>query len=364
MTLRFALIPLFAVTLATSMAHAEIAALTCLQTGPTEYKLSYTFTGDTQEVQILTSADPQATTGLHPLLTTHETTVTVHAGTPGQRMFFFLKPNVGEQREVSIRHLALAGTPNFRDIGGYETTDGRFVRWGLLYRSGVLTYLTPADMKYLGQAGIRVVCDFRTAQENLAAPELWITGADVQHMSLPIGGDTAKKNANAGLAELLRSNPTPDQLRTRMENGYRNFAFSSAPQYAQLFRQIETDHLPLLYHCTAGKDRTGVFTALLLLTLGVPEQTVLDDYSLTNTYLLNAGHPDTIQKMNKASGSDSISSLTPEQQRVLLAADPEYLRATLRAIDEKYGSFDQYRRTALHVSDADAQNLRTRLLMR
>jgi len=300
---------------------------------------------------------------MKPILKTSGTSATVTAGRPGGRVYFFLKANTGEQREVSIRHLPLEGTPNFRDLGGYETTDGRFVRWGLIYRSGVLTYLTPADYKYLSQTGIRIICDFRTEKENSAAPETWIPNADVQHINLAIGGDGNNKDAIAGMQQILQSHPTPDQLRAWMTKTYRGFAFSDAPQYADLFAQLKSNHIPLLYHCTAGKDRTGVFSAFLLLTLGVPEKTVLEDYALTDRYLRDGANPDTLRKMTAASGANNpFAKLTPEQQKVMLAADPEYLRSTLRAIDTRYGSFDNYRRLELHVSDADAEALRSRLL--
>jgi PAS domain S-box-containing protein len=131
--------------------------------------------------------------------------------------------------------------------------------------------------------------------------------------------------------------------------------------YSSVFKQLEEDHLPLLYHCTAGKDRTGVFSAFLLLALGVPEQTVLADYALTNIYL--PPNSQFVHKMMAASANDSLAKLSPGQRNVLMAADPEYLRSTLRAIDAKYGSFDNYRRQELHVSDSDVQELRSRLLM-
>ena len=153
------------------MAHADITRLNCVQTRDNEYKLTYELTGKTHSVAIFTSTNAQTFVASKFLMNTHETSVTIHAGAPGQRVYFFLKTDTGEQREVSIRHLPLKGTPNFRDLGGYETTDGRFVRWELIYRSGVLTYLTPADYKYLGPSGIRMICDFPTAQENTAAPE-------------------------------------------------------------------------------------------------------------------------------------------------------------------------------------------------
>ena len=183
----------------------------------------------------------------------------------------------------------------------------------------------------------------------------------MKHLHLPIGGDSKKQDATAGLWQLLASTPTPEQLRYPMMKAYPRFAFSAAPQFARLFAHLQNDPNPLLYHCTAGKDRTGVFSAFLLLTLGVPEQTVIEDYALTNRYLAEA-KPEMLKKMAAAGGNNFLKKLTPDQQKVLMAADPEYLRTILRAINAKYGSFDNYRRQELHVSDADAAALRSRLL--
>jgi protein-tyrosine phosphatase len=343
----------------TAVAHAELKDLQCTQTGPAEYHLTFSKTPDTHAVQILASTSANGSSGMQSLITTNDSDLTLHAGKPGERVYFFLKPDHGGEREVSIRHLPLQGTPNFRDIGGYETTDGRFVRWGLLYRSGVLTHLTPSDFAYLSHLDIRVVCDFRTAQENSVDPEAWIPDAAVEHVSLPIG-DGGNKGSVSSLQQMLASNPSPEQLRERMIKVYGGFAFTNAPEYAKVFKQLEEDHLPLLYHCTAGKDRTGVFSALLLLTLGVPEKTVLADYALTNKYLLDGLSPAETRKMLAA--NPGLDRLTPAQRDVLMAADPQYLESTLHQIDEKYGSFGNYRRTALGVSDKDVALLRSRLL--
>jgi protein-tyrosine phosphatase len=341
-------------------ACADVTDLSCIQTAPAEYTLSFSLTGGSHEVQIFASTDAAGTKGLRPVLKTFHTQVTVHAGEPGKRMYFFLKPDHGEQREVSIRRLPLEGTPNFRDLGGYETSDGRFVQWGKIYRSGVLSYLTPADLTYLSQLGIHVVCDFRTQQENEAAPEKWVADADVDRISLPIGSD-ANGNTLASMQALLATNPTPAQLRAWMTKVYSDFAFRAAPEYSKVFIQLKEDHLPLLYHCAAGKDRTGVFSALLLLSLGVPEKTVLGDYTLSTKYIRQDTHSEASRKMMASSGT-ALSKLTPEQRDVLLSAGSEYLESTLRAIDSKYGSFDNYRREALGVSDNDVETLRARLL--
>jgi protein-tyrosine phosphatase len=354
-----------AIALASSpLAYADVTDLQCVQTGPSEYKLTYALTGETHKVQIFASTKADSFGATQPLTTTGDTQVTLHAGKPGERVYFFLRPDHGPQREVSIRHLPLQGTPNFRDLGGYATTDGHFVRWGLIYRSGVLSHLTPSDFTYLSQLGVRVVCDFRDAQENATDPERWIPDAPVEHVSVPIGSGSGNGN-NTGtttMEQMLAKNPSAAELRQWLTDKYGQFAFTNAPEYAKVFAQLKQDHLPLLYHCTAGKDRTGVFSALLLLTLGVPEKTVLADYALTDQYLLHSMSEEDSRKM--LANNPGLAHLTVEQRNVLMAADPEYLKSTLRQINEKYGSFDAYRRSALGVSDHDMEVLRARLLER
>jgi protein-tyrosine phosphatase len=349
---------------ATIAAQADVVNLHCVETAPAQYRLTYELTDNTHSVTILAGAEANQIPSSPPLSTTSVTTVTLQAGKPDQRVYFYLKADTGEVREVSIRQLPLEGTPNFRDLGGYRTTDGRIVRWGLLYRSSVLTYLTPSDYRYLSHLGIRVICDFRSQHENEIAPETWIPGSSVDKIRLPIDGRSAGgANKPPSMQALFNPADTPEQLRQHMIATYGNWVFTSSDQYAAVFQQLKNDHLPLLYHCTGGADRTGVFSALLLLTLGVPEETVLADYALTREYLGDLLTSNSGRMLLKASGSDiaeSIKRLTPEQRRAIVT-DPEYLRATLRRIDAKYGSFDNYRREALHVSDADVETLRARL---
>ena len=346
-----------ALLIGVKLATAEITNLECVQTAPTEYRLSYRFTGDTHEVRILASPDPQGAGTKDEVAKTADTSVVVHAGKVDQRMYFFLQPDHGRIREVSIRHIPLQGTPNFRDVGGYETTDGRFVRWGLLYRSGVLSGLTDADLVYLAQLHVHVVCDFRTPQENNVAPEKWINDPAVRHVSDAIGTQ-GNNNQSTSVEELLVGNPSPDALRQRFEQMYGRMAIDDAPQFAIAFKEIVDGPLPMLYHCTAGKDRTGIFTALVLRSLGVPESTIDADYHLTETYLTRESQ----KKMAVASADPALAKLAPDQLQVLMAADPASIHAVMTAIDQKFGSFDEYRRRALHVSDADLEKVKARLL--
>ena len=357
MSRRICFLSLIVILAGSLLAGAEVTGLSCIQTAPTEYRLSYSLTGDSHKVQIFASTDPAGANRMNLLRKTSATNVTVHAGSAGQRMYFFIKPDHGEQREVSIRHIQLEGTPNFRDLGGYETTDGRFVKWGVLYRAGVLSGLTASDLTYLSQLGVKVVCDFRTAQENIVAPERWIDNPSVIRVSAPIGSNGANGKVTS-LKTLLANNPTPEELRVRMETTYRAMVLDGAPEFAIAFRQLVDGPLPMLYHCTAGKDRTGVFSALVLLSLGVPENTVVEDYTLTDKYLDTAGR----KQMAAASGNHDIAAIPPALARVMMAADPEVLRSALTAAREKYGSLDDYRRQALHISDEDLEKVKSRLL--
>lgn len=344
-----------------ALAHAEVTQPDCEQVGPDQYRITFALTGDSHKVKIFSSEDADGKRGRKLLQETESKDVTVSAGKRGARVYFFLEPDHGETREVSIRHLPLEGTPNFRDLGGYETTDGRFVRWGKIYRSGVLTYLTERDFAYLSPLGIRVVCDFRTDEENAEAPEKWLPGSDVRHVHLPIGTDASKTLA---AQQSLAQKKSDAEISEWMAKTYASFVINSAPEFARVFAEMKRNELPLEYHCTAGKDRTGVFSALLLLALGVPEKTVEADYELTNRYLTDASLQPHGSGKAMASASRMMANLTPEQRKALMAAKSEYLEGALRAIDEKYGSFDNYRRQALGVSDSDLEALRSRLLVK
>ena len=346
---------------ASAIAYADVTNPICTQTGPNSYKISFSLTNDSHSVRISASSDPGGKSGRVPVLQTSQTKVTVEAGKPGQRMYFFLEPDHGRGREVSIRHIMLQGTPNFRDIGGYKTIDGRFVKWGLVYRTGVLSYLTSSDFTYLRQLGVRVVCDFRTRQENEEAPEKWVPHSGATMVAVPIGPDN-NQSPTASFEQLAQEHATIEQFQQSMEKVYANFILQFSPEYARVFTELKQDHLPLVYHCTAGKDRTGVFTALLLHILGVPQKTILEDYELTNKYLMTSNDQTVASQKLRAQVESMMNAFTPEQRQVLMDSGPEFLKAAFSAIDKRFGSFDNYRRQALGLSDADVSALRSRLL--
>ena len=169
------------------------------------------------------------------------------------------------------------------------------------------------------------------------------------------------KDANTTPQAFYASHPSLAELKDWMAINYDSLAFPSAPQFSKLFVQLEDERLPLLYHCASGKDRTGVFSAFLLLMLGVPEKTAVADYELSNTFL-EIPQPGSTHLAASSTAPAKHGQLTEEQWRVLMISDPEYLENLLRHIDARYGSFDNYRRTMLNVSDAEVEKLRALLL--
>lgn len=138
-----------------------------------------------------------------------------------------------------------------------------------------------------------------------------------------------------------------------MLRGYETNVAGYAPSYAATLRRIVNSDRPVLYHCTAGKDRTGLFTALLLSFLGVPRSAVFEDYLLSNDYVATPQRIETLAAQLKA---------TPAQVAPLARVERTYLETAFRVIDERYRSLDNYRRTALALSDEDLKRLKARLL--
>ena len=252
----------------------------------------------------------------------------------------------GMPEHVKRRHLDLEGAPNFRDLGGYATEDGRGVRWGILYRSDNLAHLTDADLEKVAALGIRIVCDLRGPDERAEEPDRLPESDPPAVASLEIVDASFSATA---LRERISSGDLDSvDLRELLIDANRLFAGRFAPQYAALFERItQPENLPALVHCTAGKDRAGFASALILRTLGVPMETVREDFLLTNHY--------TAAKIERTLWAIRVFSLfraDPERVRPVLGVEPAYLEAAFDEIDARWGSFERYRREALGLDDA------------
>ncbi|MEH6758093.1 MAG: tyrosine-protein phosphatase [Parasphingorhabdus sp.] len=256
------------------------------------------------------------------------------------------------------RVLDLEGGVNFRDLGGYKTADGRHVRWRTLFRSGDPSKLTPNDLATLDKLGVRTVCDFRTSEERKEAPSRWIEMSSVNYW-------TRDYAMNPGQIAKMFSDPelTPAKVRDSMAGFYKILPFEHKESYKAMFGFLARNEVPLAFNCTAGKDRAGLGAALLLTALGVPRETVLYDYSLTE----RVTKQDFLKEIEEEESSHSayafLAKLPPELVKPLMASDPYYLETAFAAIEARYGSVDLFIEQELGVTPAIREKMRKNLLV-
>lgn len=230
---------------------------------------------------------------------------------------------------LTDKHLPMTGGYNFRDLGGVRTTEGRYVKWGKLFRADDLANLTPSDLNYLNYLPVRSIVDFRSQQEIKSAPDRY-----------------PKSVMNNFDLSIAPGNLTPDQIMadfTKIDfaglmqeiNVLLVSDSTAINRYREFFQiLLDEDNVPVLYHCTAGKDRTGMATALILLGLGVDEETVINDYLLSKVYLADKYAP--------------MVERYP-QMAPLMTVEREYLQAGLDEIKADHGSVENYLKTVLGV---------------
>jgi protein-tyrosine phosphatase len=268
------------------------------------------------------------------------------------RPYFLLRDRNGQELRTAERLLPLDGGSNFRDLGGYAAADGATTAWGQLYRSAVMAGLTPDDFQRLGKLGIQTVCDFRSTDERQRDPVTWPQGVQPTVIATDYGLDTG------AIAAMFRAGPvTAETTRKAMAGFYAEMPFIFADQYAAMLRALVDGKAPLAFNCSAGKDRTGLASALLLTLLGVPYETVVKDYLLSNeTYRPKppaAGGDDPTARMFAAMPKDALQAL--------MGVDRSYLDASFAAI-EAQGGMERYAAQQLKLAPADLETLRSRYL--
>jgi protein-tyrosine phosphatase len=240
------------------------------------------------------------------------------------------------------RHLNLSGASNFRDLGGYPTADGRTVRWRQIFRSNHLGHLTDDDAAVLRQLGVRSAFDFRGSEERTAAQ---CGMSEITVHSLPV-----EPTVVAALRAIVAGG-TPlstDHAIEVMRESYSGYVQKNTERYRTLFAHLLADSAPLVIHCTAGKDRTGFACALILHTLGVSQDTISEDYLLTNQFYRRDPNHST--------------DLPDDIKQVLGSVREAFLAAAFEAIDADYGDLETYLRDGLGLGKAERAHLEARYL--
>jgi protein-tyrosine phosphatase len=231
----------------------------------------------------------------------------------------------------------LEHAPNFRDLGGYSTADGLIVRRRRLFRSDHLGALTAEEFYAVLPSVVLGVCDLRGVAERRTAP-CALPHATVH--SLPIEPTIVQK-----LNDLIAAGHqlSPADVVALMRETYRGFVRGNTHRFAELFSHLLESNEPTVFHCTAGKDRTGFAAALILRSLGVSAEDVMRDYLLTN------------ERLKPEPGSRN--GLATEVLSVLWRVQPEFLDAAFEAVDVDYGGLEAYFREGLGLRESQRERL-------
>ncbi len=247
----------------------------------------------------------------------------------------------------SRRAVTLEGGSNFRDLGGYPAANRKTVKWGHIYRSADIGKLTDADLKTLESRKIAIVCDLRGPQEYQQSPDR--LPASVTRIELPAGSENVD---NRALFTQMQKASNRDSVMGAFYTKIDHFKAKYKPMFDQLLALDNSK--ALMFHCTAGKDRTGIGAALVLSALGVDRATILKDYAATDVYWQPAREKMMAQMKQMGVSEETI--------KPMLAANPLYLQKTFDTIDAKYGSMDNFLATEMELTPAKLAALRAKYL--
>lgn len=260
-------------------------------------------------------------------------------------------------QRVAHRLLNFEGIANFRDLGGYPTSDGKEVKWGVLYRAGTLAESSNADLQALPKLNLNTLIDFRSSAEKEAEPNRLPDPSTINVVEIPTLDDGNQAMVEEIMGRIENSDFDgfdPNQL---MLEGNRQFASTFTPQFREFVHTVlKADGAPVVWHCSAGKDRTGFAAAILLRILGVPQDVVMQDYLASKQNALEA-RKSQLMLLRLFKGDEAADKLS-----IMLGVEEAWLTAAFKQIDETWGSFDNYVHTGLQLSDEDISHLRATLL--
>ncbi len=260
-------------------------------------------------------------------------------------------PAVVTQTDPHFIHIE--GGSNFRDVGGYRTADGHVVRRGRFFRSASMANLTPRGMVQLQALHLGSIIDLRSTDERRLDSNNWLALSGQGYWARDYTMGSMNFAGMFGDPKML----SVEAVHRMMAEGYRGMPKAMAPSYRVLFARLIAGKGATAVNCTAGKDRTGIAAALVLTALGVPYETVRQDFLLSN----RASRP---SLGHNAGGFAALASLPPDVQAALGGVDASYLDAAFDQLRKDHGSVEGYLRTELGVGPREVAALRRNLLTR
>ena len=252
-----------------------------------------------------------------------------------ERMFFTYVWEKNSSTVASERLLPMEGAYNVRDMGGYRTTEGKTVKWGNVFRSGDLNKLTDNDLSYLANVGIKTIVDFRDEDEKEAAPDK-LPSTHLRSYEFPI---------SAGNVIDMSKITSEEEAAQALIDGNVFFVEECQEQYRNFFAELmKEENPPLLFHCSAGKDRAGLASALFLTSLGVDKEVIIAEYLLSAEYV----------REKYAALVEAMPILAP-----VFTVKKEYIEAAFQAIDSKYGGIEKFLTENLNVDLSRMKSLYT-----
>lgn len=250
------------------------------------------------------------------------------------------------------RRIPLLGAVNFRDLGGYPTTDSRLVKKELVFRSDHLSRLTPGDRQRLLDLRFKVVCDLRTVREQQKAPDLLPGDGSIRLLSLPVQVDDFDP---ANVMDRLRAGDDSWLSLDFFIDLYKRYLDDFGPVWGRVLGLLNSSqNLPLVFHCTGGKDRTGICAALLLKLLGVSQEYIYQDHQLSD--VCNA------ERLKPIYAKFAAVGVAPEKAAPYLQAPGEALVALFEHLQKSYGTVEDYLQKQAGLDRKDVQALRAGLL--
>ena len=317
-----------------------------------DYLISWTESFSANPIAIRASALPDDAHSGEVLYRGNHGAIRVDSLRAPRRHYFHLEPEGTTGVTMGERALIADAGYNLRDLGGYLTGDGRQVRWGRLYRSGRLPLSEPGEREFLAHLDIRKNCDFRVNRD-------FVEDANNLH------ADTERHNfaVDAGGFSNFFEELTEDQLNEAfmiecMRDVNRQLARDYQPEFRNMFRELlALEEGAFLFNCTAGKDRTGFAAALILSALGVPRETILEDYLLSGRYF----KPPKGRKPPTGKYSPEVLKIfASDAVRPLAEVRREYLQAAFDTMDELSGSTEQFLQDACGIGGEERALLRER----